>query len=167
MMLTAQEQKVATHVSTPARTAACRRADRLLREHLSAAEAEALGRYISIRTAEPGDLLWREGERGEWLALVISGKVETSTGTEFGGQRIVVGLHGRGAIVGAESVVDGLVMPETARALTKTELIVLAKKDFDRLIEESPAFAMKSLKGLLQVVSLRLHHSLERLSTFF
>ena len=165
MTMTMQEQTTAPPLR--ARPPGRRKADLLLREHLSAAEAEMLGRYISIRTVGAGEVFWREGERGEWLALITSGKVETSKDTEFGGQKIVVGLHGSGAVIGVESVIDGMTMPETARAVSDVELIILAKRDFDRMLEESPAFAMKSLKGLLQVASLRLRHSIERLATFF
>ena len=167
MMLTAREQTATGVHPLPVRSQTRRKADLLLREHLSAGEAETIGRHVSIRTVPTGEVLWREGEKGEWLALIVSGKVETSKDTDFGGQKIVVGLHGSGAVIGVESVVDGLTMPETAHAVTDAELIVLAKTDFDRLLEESPAFAMKSLKGLLQVVSLRLRHSIERLTTFF
>lgn len=142
-------------------------AEDLLRENLSREEAESLKEYVSSVRVEPGELLWSEGGDGRYLALVVSGTIQTTKDTEFAGKRLVVGLHRPGAVIGVESVIEGFTMPETARAVTAAELLVISSEDFERFLEESPAFAMKTLKGLLQVVSIRLKHSMERISTFF
>jgi CRP-like cAMP-binding protein len=142
-------------------------AEAFLRENLSREETENLKEYVSTVLVERGEILWEEREGGRYIALVVSGTIQTTKDTEFAGKSLIVGLHQPGAVIGVESVIDGFTMPETARAVTTAELLVLSRDDYERLLQESPAFAMKSLKGLLQIVSIRLKHSIERLSTFF
>ena len=143
------------------------KAYRLLSDALSEYERELVWKYIESKQVPAGELLWMEGEPGDYLALIVSGEVETLKDTEFRGKQVVIGLHQQGTVIGIESVMDGGPRPVTAKAMKETELVILSKENFEMLSMESPEFANKMLRKFLQLESTRLRKSLERLTSFF
>lgn len=147
--------------------AASRLTGPLLPHGLTKDERATVSKYLNTKRIPRGGFLWKEGESGDHLALVVAGEVETMKETEFEGKQVILGLHRAGSVVGITSAMEGRSREESARAVEDTELLVLSLENMDRLFSESPEFAVKLLRKMLQLVSTRLRKSVERLASFF
>lgn len=96
-----------------------------------------------------GTILMSEGETGESLYLINSGKVKIYLSDENGNE-ITLFVEGPGSYIGEISLLDNA--PRTASAVTleNTEVISLSKKDFMALITENPDIAFNIINALTQ-----------------
>lgn len=92
--------------------------------------AELMG-AAAVRTADPGEILVREGEIGEAIYIVISGKVRVHTGA--GARLVVLAELGPGAFFGEIAMLSGQVRRATVTAAAPTEVFVIAKDVLDNL----------------------------------
>jgi len=123
--------------------------------------------FFGRRTFVSGELLWKEGDSSDYVAIISSGQVEILKQTEFKGKHVVVGVYKTGAVVGTLGLLDGSPRAGTARASEDVKLLIITKENFDIIIEKYPVLATKLMKGLLLSVSVRLRKSFERMATFF
>lgn len=99
---------------------------------------EAFG--VPLRRIAKSDKLFREGETGAEMYLVVEGQV----GVEVGGKLVeTVGLHG---IVGEMALIDKAPRSATATALSPVEVAVVDRDVFLALVAESPAFSLYVMK---------------------
>lgn len=147
----------------------CGRMKRELRffSFLAEEDLNEVAGYFECRQLPAGATLWEEGDAGDYIAFIVSGRLEISKPTEFGGKPIVVGILSRGAMVGELSVLEGSPRAETAVVLDRLDLILLTRLSLQRLTAERPLLAIKVLEGMLLTVSRRLTHSYERLAAIF
>lgn len=123
--------------------------------------------YLSYRVAKADTCLWREGESGQSLVLILSGKLETLKETEFPNHPFVTGIHGVGSIVGEDGFLNDVPCSTTIRALEGCEMLVLTRDKFEELEQQHPAVANLILKWMMNSISKRLHNAQERLATIF
>ncbi|OQX09345.1 MAG: hypothetical protein BWK76_22405 [Desulfobulbaceae bacterium A2] len=131
---------------------------------LSAAELVTLSPYLSERSLAPGELFFREGERDELVAFVLSGRLAVRKPTEFPGRWQTIALLDAGAVVGERGVLDHGQHGSTVVALEETRLLLLAHDGFVQLTHGAPGIAIAILRHLLSVTSLRLQKTSQRLS---
>jgi len=123
--------------------------------------------FFQRRTFASGELLWKEGDPSDYVAIISSGQVEIMKQTEFKGKHVVVGVYKTGSVVGTLGILDGSPRAGTARASEDVTLLIITKENFDIIIEKYPVLATKLMKGLLLSISVRLRKSFERMATFF
>ncbi|MBE0598496.1 MAG: cyclic nucleotide-binding domain-containing protein, partial [Desulfuromonadales bacterium] len=123
--------------------------------------------FFNCRQASAGEILWREGEGCDSLAIIIDGRVDIKKATEFEGKEVIVGVYGRGSVVGELCFLDQAPREVTVVALEDTNLLLLTRDNFDRLLEEQPAAAIRLLQGMLLAVSSRLRSCFDRLASIF
>lgn len=92
-------------------------------------------------------ILMNEGETGESLYLINSGKVKIFISDE-NGDEMTLFIEGPGSYIGEISLLDNA--PRTASAITlePTEVILISKQAFFELILENPAIAFSIISGL-------------------
>lgn len=92
-------------------------------------------------------ILMSEGETGESLYIINSGKVKIFVSDENGNE-ITLFIEGPGSYIGEISLLDN--SPRTASAVTmeKTEVISISKKDFFDVIKENPDIAFNIINAL-------------------
>jgi len=134
---------------------------------LEEADLDEMAGYFECRQVQAGDTLWREGDACSFVAFLIQGRLEVKKQTEFAGKQVVVGVYGRGAVVGEICFFDGSPRSETAQALEHIDLILLTRRSYERLVEAHPVFGVRLLEGMLLTVSTRLRKSFERLAAIF
>lgn len=78
-----------------------------------------------------GDEVYREGDAADYLFLVVKGQLFEEHGD-------AVSSKGPGAVVGDIGLVFGTPRAATVAALTDCELLLLAKRDFDKVVEKHP-----------------------------
>jgi len=96
-----------------------------------------------------GSILMTEGETGESLYLILSGKVKIFVSDENGSE-LTLFIEGPGSYIGEISLLDDA--PRTASAITleKTEVISISKSAFIEVITQNPEIAFNIIKALTQ-----------------
>lgn len=134
---------------------------------LPEATLAALCAYFDQSDKEPGEVLWQEGDESDFTAIILSGQVEEKKGTEFDNKQFVVGVYGKGALLGVNSLLDKLPRPLTAVSLAETRLLTLSHNRFTALQQEQPVLAFQLLKWATSSLSIRLNKAFERLAAIF
>jgi CRP/FNR family cyclic AMP-dependent transcriptional regulator len=134
---------------------------------LSEVELENVSPYFNCLAVKVGNCLWESGEPSDYVAFIVSGKVQLKVDTEFPGKQVVVGVFGRGAAIGVSSTVVSRPRSSTARALEDTGLIIITPANFEQLTELHPRLGVKLLKGMLLSETTRLNKAYARLASIF
>ncbi len=135
--------------------------------YLQKSDMPILHDYLTVRHIEKDEILWQEGDHCGYVAFVVKGQLKIKKGTEFQGRDVIVGIYGSGAVVGELCALDHGPRYITAVALEDTEMIVMATRDFKKLLEEHPHTGNRLLQGMLFSVSARLRKSMDRLTSMF
>ncbi len=119
---------------------------------LPADARDELTAILRLATLPAGAILFREGDRGDTVCLVLDGQVEIIKAIDTGEERLIR-LQGPGALLGEMALLDpdGL-RTATVRALTDLRLAVMAQADFDTLMARRPSLAL----DLVRTLALRL-----------
>jgi len=134
---------------------------------LEEAALDEIATYFECRQVKAGETLWKEGDPCTFVAFIIQGRLEVKKQTEFAGKEVVVGVYGRGSVVGEICFFGGSRRAETAQALEHVDLILLTRASYERLVEAHPVLGVRLLEGMLLTVSTRLRKSFERLAAIF
>ncbi len=128
---------------------------------------EILKPHLTCRQIPAGEILWSEDDPGDSVVFVASGRVEEKKNTEFEGKQVVVGVYGPGTVLGEFGILEDHPRAFTVLALEDTDLLVLGREEFDRLLEEHPGVGVGLLKGILLATTIRLEKSYDRLASIF
>ncbi len=139
---------------------------RQLTELLSKDGYRLAARYFQWHRVEAGRMLWEENAAQSFLALIVTGRVESLKETEFG-RPFVTGLYSAGTVIGEDGFLSDEPRHTAVKAVEKSELLTISRNDFEQLAQEQPALAMKILACLNGLLSGRLHNALDRLATVF
>lgn len=121
-------------------------------------EIEALSAYLQAYRAERNVTLFREGERGDYMCLILEGQVDILKEAHDAGDKIVSSVD-TGKTLGEMSMVDG--EPRSASAITATDttLAILTRANFNRLVQDKPALGVKILMKIARLLSQRLRRT--------
>lgn len=114
---------------------------------LSEDDLEALVRVTVPRRWETGELIVREGEKGDTCYVLRSGSVRVTRRHSDGRQITLAELRG-GAIFGELAMFDGETRSATVEALEPTAAVAILAGDVRRLLLAHPDIAVKMLAGL-------------------
>ncbi len=123
--------------------------------------------YFSCRYLKTGEDLWQEGEKGDFAAFIVSGKIQSSKATEFPGRQVVVGVYGHESLIGIIGLLFGESRPVTATAIEDSRVLLLNRDDFDEINRRNPELGGRLMKGMLFSLTMRLRQSYERLAAIF
>ncbi len=122
-----------------------------------------LSAFFETKNIPKGELLWKKEDPYDYIAFIVSGKVDIKKETEFEGKELVVGKYSKGALC----ILDESLKRVTAEAFEDVTLAIITQKKLDKLIDTNPQLGAKLLKGMLLTVSSRLRQSFDRLAVFF
>lgn len=106
----------------------------------SALEAQArrdVESDLELITLRGGEVLFRQGDPGDALYLVIGGRLRVVVQQDAGGERVLAEL-GRGETVGEMAILGGERRGATVYAIRDTNLARLSRASFDRLSVKYP-----------------------------
>jgi CRP/FNR family transcriptional regulator, cyclic AMP receptor protein len=130
---------------------------------LSDEDLKNLSAFFESKYIPAGEALWKEEDPFNYIAFIVSGRVEIKKEAEFGGMNVIVGIYSKGALC----ILDESLKKVTAVALEDVSLAIITQENLDNLIATNPGLGAKLLKGMLLTVSGRLRKSLDRLTVFF
>lgn len=112
---------------------------------LSPEEQESVGHLTIVRKYRKNMIIFMEGEPGEALYFLISGKVKISKLTEDGREQILHIIQA-GDIFAEVVLIDRGPYPATAEVIEEAQVGMLRNDDVENLIRTNPDIALKILK---------------------
>ena len=118
-------------------------------------QIETLAGYIQLYRAQPGSVLFHEGDKGDFMCIVLEGKLEIhKEDNRHKDKTISTVLPGRS--LGEMTIVDGEPRSATAIVVSPSILAVMTQENFTLLLHEKPALCAKLLLKIAQFLSQRL-----------
>lgn len=114
---------------------------------LSEAEAEVLSGLMSPRELADGDFLISEGTTDNSLHVVVEGKLEVVKKTAADDEASLAILR-EGDLAGELSFIDGHEHTVGLRALTRSQVLSIAREDFEKSIDDNPRLAYKVMRAI-------------------
>jgi CRP-like cAMP-binding protein len=99
------------------------------------------------QTYQPRQIIIREGEAGNEVYLIISGKVVVTEKVEKGSYRILNSL-GPGEIFGEMAMLENAPRSATLIAATPTKILALTAENFQTIFKAHPRWGFKILSAL-------------------
>jgi CRP/FNR family transcriptional regulator, cyclic AMP receptor protein len=109
--------------------------------------ARALMESMTSSHLERGDILFREGDRGDRIYVIGEGKIKLGRSSVDGRENLLA-ILGPGEMFGELSLFDPGPRTATATAIAETQLIDLGHEDLDSFLLGRPAVAANLLAAL-------------------
>lgn len=95
---------------------------------------------------DAGEYLFRQGEAGNRMFLILDGEVEILVREH--GRPVSIATYGPGEFVGEEAVVEKGTHSSDARAITSVRMLAVDRRQFLRRLNEDPTLTLSILKQL-------------------
>lgn len=115
---------------------------------------------------EKGEALFNEGDAGDLVCFVESGKLQVLK-KNSAGQIIDLAHLSVGDCIGEMAILDLVKRSATVKALEETTLLILTKKGFDLLLDQHPRIGVTILKSFARLMSERLRSTSAELADVF
>ncbi len=133
-----------------------------LLENFSPAEVRLLAHFMDVYRAEPGAEIIHEGEGGDFMLMIIEGRVEVRKRDRWNTPQVIATVEA-GRTLGEMSMIDGEPRFATCVAIEPTLAAVLDRESLARIIVEQPMLGAKILMELVLMLSQRLRATSLRL----
>jgi CRP-like cAMP-binding protein len=133
-----------------------------LLENFSAAEVRLLAHFMAVYRAQPGVEIIREGDGGDFMLMILEGKVEVHKRDRWNTPQLLAAVDA-GRTLGEMSMIDGEARFATCIAVEPALIAVLDRESLARIIVEQPLLGAKILMELVLMLSQRLRITSQRL----
>ena len=133
-----------------------------LLENFSLAEIRLLAHFMQMYRASEGAEIIREGEPGDFMMLLVEGRIEVTKQDRWNAPRLIAVVD-EGKTLGEMSMIDGEPRFATCVAVEATLIAVLTADHLARIILEQPILGAKILMQLALMLSQRLRQTSSRL----
>ena len=103
------------------------------------------------KTFAEGAEIFGEGEKADFLPIILSGKIKMVRFPEVG-KEVIIGVFQTGDIFAIPPVFDGKNYPSTAISMKETELLLLYRKDFLQLLKDSSEFSFAVINWMCEML---------------
>lgn len=121
---------------------------------LSSESLEGLSPLFVERTFEKEEIIFRQGDQGEALLVLVSGQVAVEKEI-MDGRRVTLALRGPGAVLGEMALLDGSERSASIYAVERTKGLTLARSSFFRFLSQHT----EAFQSLLVILCQRLRES--------
>ncbi|NTV14543.1 MAG: cyclic nucleotide-binding domain-containing protein [Desulfobulbaceae bacterium] len=132
---------------------------------LEAEEMKVLMDFMSLYELSAGDVLFREGQMGQYVAFVVAGTMEVLK-KSITGANIVITTVGQGYSIGEMSLIDAAARSATLQARTQATLAILAQNAFKLILQKHPTIGIKILTGFARFQTENLRKTSNRLNAY-
>jgi CRP-like cAMP-binding protein len=143
--------------------------DQLILFHLlNEEDVENILSYLEVINFLAGAILFNEGDVGDYIGIILSGKLDVKKRTEFKGRQVIIATLKEGSVVGEMALVNEKEpRSATVSASEDSQIVILKREALESLIQKYPYIGVKILKGLNQVLAIRLRKNVERMTSMF
>jgi CRP-like cAMP-binding protein len=121
---------------------------------LTDAELDAVARCISDQEAAAGDIVIREGQPGESLYVIRSGRVLIEK--THADRKIKLTELGRGAVFGEMSLIDSFPTSATVTAIEASSFLAIGRLDLNVLLTWDTVLGSKMWRSFTEMLCYRL-----------
>ena len=118
---------------------------------LGSADLNKVLSIAGVKKYTAGQMVFAKQDLGNNFFIVKSGRIKIFT--TVGGKRKIFAFLKKGEFFGEMSLLGGRVRSASAQAVADSELFVISKKNFRRLVCENPEFSLKLLQTLAERLS--------------
>ncbi len=129
-------------------------------------ELEQILAYFELRLFEDNTIIFNEGDRGDYVCIVIDGTIEIRK-ESISSKQTVIAKFGRGSIVGEMAVIDQFPRSSAAHVTSNSKILILSSEKFDQLLEDLPHLGIIFLREIARILSQRLRRTSGRFSDIF
>ena len=133
-----------------------------LLENFSSEEVRLFAHFMRVYRGEPGMEIIREGDGGDFMLMILEGRVEVHKRDRWNAQQLLASVEA-GRTLGEMSMIDGEPRFATCIAAEPTLIAVLDRESLARIIVEQPLLGAKLLMELVLMLSQRLRATSARL----
>lgn len=120
-----------------------------LATELTPLEIEIVAGVVTLRELKDGEVLLPEGSRDSHLHVVVTGHIEVVRTSDR--NRTLLYRLEPGDLVGELSFMDDEPRYATLIASGPTEVLVMARSDFETLVDRSPRIVYKVMRAIMRV----------------
>jgi len=128
-------------------------------------ELKTIQKYMNLIEVIPGGIVFKEGDRGDYVCFVVDGSLDVLIRSEAG-ESIVMATLSKGRSIGEMAVIDDLPRSATVKARTKSTLLTLSRDNFNYILAGHPSIGVKILKGIARLLSMNLRKTSSRLADY-
>ena len=132
---------------------------------LDTGELARVSEVCREQTFKPGEYIFREGESGNRLFLIVEGEVRISREVPGSGEEALAVLK-PGALFGEMAVFDRSERSTDAISHGGTKVITISRSDFEILLDFNRDIAYKVLWAVVRLLSQRLRSTNDSLKSF-
>ncbi len=125
-------------------------------------DISTLAGYMEVYRAQPGEILIREGDEGDFMVLIIDGEIDILKKSHRAEQQHMTSA-GPGMTLGEMSMIDGEPRFATCMASQPTTFAVLSRDSMAKIILDHPSLGSKILVKMVTMLSLRLRQTSARM----
>ena len=114
---------------------------------LEPVDLETIARVGMRKKYKKGSIILLEEEAGAALFVIVTGKVKIVR-MDDDGREVILSILGESDFFGEMAILDGLARSASVVAITKSELFMIHRRDFLKLLHDFPAVAIALLKEL-------------------
>jgi len=131
---------------------------------LSKEEIEELCNYLELREWQADAVVMKEGAIEDYVGFLIDGKMVVKNKTGYWGKYIIIAILEKGAMVGEGAFIDSGPRSNNVIAVESSRLLTLTAGKMEELIANNPLLAVKLMKRMLYIMSIRLRKAGDRIS---
>ncbi len=129
---------------------------------LKADELSIVARHMNFVELNRDEILFKEGERGDYVCFVVEGSLDVLKGAGAG-EYVVLATLPKGRSIGEMAVIDDFPRSATVRARDTATLVILTRNGFDLILKNHSHVGVKILKGIARLLSQNLRQTSSRL----
>jgi CRP-like cAMP-binding protein len=121
---------------------------------LEPADQEQLAALLRKRSVRRGAVLFRKGDEGTALYIIVRGRIKITLQTKLGDE-ITLAILNDGEFLGEMALLDGMPRSADATALDETQIYVLNRSDFLTFLAQNAG----AVQTVLRALSMRLRNT--------
>ena len=127
-------------------------------------ELELLAKFLTHHEMDKGSIIFEEGDPGNFMLIVVQGRISIFEGGEHGRQLLSTEMRGR--IIGEMAMIDQERRSATCVSESVCELLILTHNNMQCLAQEHPAVAYHFMSNLARILSRRLRRTAGMMADF-
>ena len=131
---------------------------------LTKEEIEELCSYLEIREWQTDAVVMKEGAAEDYVGFLVEGKLAVKKKTGYWDKHIIIAILDKGAMVGEGAFIKSGPRSNNVIAMEPCRLLTLTAPKMDELILNNPLLAVKLMKRMLYIMSIRLRKAGDRIS---
>ena len=115
---------------------------------------------------EKDEVLFKEGDFGDYVCFILSGALHVMKKSPESGQKVLLATLTQNRSIGEMSVIDDTNRSATVKAHSRSKIIALTKKGFDLILDDHPKIGIKIIKQISRLMSMNLRQTSSKLADF-